>query len=107
MPIGVILDLLKESPVLGAVFGSKAGHSDDFPDSPVLAMHAGAAVCAGRIPLATPSLDLTGFLILDFKPRGGVRIDPVDFCQYTGRGPFLVRIEFRCERVVRQNGKRG
>ena len=105
VPIGVILDLLQESPVPGAVFRSEASHSDEFPDSPVLSVHAGAAIRAGRISLATPSLDLSGLLVLYINPCGRVRVDPVDFREHTGRRPFLVRIEFRREGMMRQSGK--
>src|SRR5271169_3612757 len=66
VPIGVILDLFKESPVLGAVFGNEASHGNDFPDPPVLSVHAGAAIRAGRISLATPRLHLSGLLVLYF-----------------------------------------
>src|SRR6266446_3180381 len=104
MPIGVILDLLQESPVLRAIFRSETSHGNEFPDPPVSSVHAGAAVRARRISLAPPSLHLAGFLILHIYPRSSVWIDPVDFCQHTRHREFLVWIELRRERVMRQGG---
>src|SRR5580704_19208427 len=74
VPIGVILDLLQESPVLGAIFCSEARHNNNFSDPPVLSVHASAAIRAGRISLAAPCFDLAGLVVLHLDPCSRVRV---------------------------------